>query len=119
MAEITGDKEVANLLRRLRSKYGSKSKVDVIVGYTAEYAIYVHEDMFAHHPVGKAKYLEDPLRANRKMLLNIVKQALVKGVPLDQALLMAGYQLQRLSQLEVPIDTGNLKGSAFTRIVAL
>lgn len=28
---------------------------------TAKYAFIVHEDLNAHHPTGKAKYLEDPL----------------------------------------------------------
>lgn len=27
------------------------------------YAVYVHEDLEAHHTVGKAKYLEDPVKA--------------------------------------------------------
>lgn len=32
-------------------------------GADVGYAIYVHEDMNARHPVGKAKYLEDPMKA--------------------------------------------------------
>jgi len=36
------------------------------VGYTAGYAIYVHENMNARHRTGKiAKYLEKPARENR------------------------------------------------------
>lgn len=30
-------------------------------GTGTEYAIYVHENLEAHHPHGKAKYLEDPM----------------------------------------------------------
>ena len=30
-------------------------------GPSAEYAIYVHEDLDAHHDVGEAKYIERPL----------------------------------------------------------
>jgi hypothetical protein len=30
-------------------------------GAATEYAIYVHEDLEANHPHGKAKYLEDPM----------------------------------------------------------
>ena len=29
---------------------------------TSEYAVAVHEDLYAAHPIGKAKYLEDPVR---------------------------------------------------------
>ena len=36
------------------------------IGCTAEYAIYVHENLEANHPHGKAKYLEDPM--NRQVV---------------------------------------------------
>jgi hypothetical protein len=39
----------------------SPSSVEVNVGYSAPYALWVHEDLAAHHtPPGKAKFLEDP-----------------------------------------------------------
>ena len=37
----------------------------VVMGYgdeSVDYAVYVHEDLTAHHPVGQAKYLEIPFR---------------------------------------------------------
>lgn len=36
----------------------------VVVGFEEEYAIYVHENLEAHHPVGQAKFLEQPLQEN-------------------------------------------------------
>ena len=39
-----------------------------------------------------------------------------RGHVLAQALLAAGLRLQRESQMLVPIDTGNLRASAFTRL---
>lgn len=39
------------------------SDVEVTMGYTASYAIFVHENLTAHHPVGSAKFLERPLLA--------------------------------------------------------
>lgn len=42
-----------------------RGEMSVALGYggaAAEYAIFVHEDLTAHHPVGKAKFLEDPIR---------------------------------------------------------
>lgn len=36
----------------------------VIVGFEEEYAIYVHENLEAHHDVGQAKFLEQPLKEN-------------------------------------------------------
>lgn len=36
----------------------SGSTVSVVVGYGAEYAIWVHENLEAHHNVGQSKFLE-------------------------------------------------------------
>jgi hypothetical protein len=36
----------------------------VVVGFEEEYAIYVHENLEAHHNVGQAKFLEQPLKEN-------------------------------------------------------
>lgn len=48
----------------------------VHVGYQAEYAMPVHEDMEANHPVGKAKYLEDPATRTAPDVLKILNDAL-------------------------------------------
>lgn len=54
-----------------------KTGWDAVIGYggngdpinpktgkpASSYAVAVHEDLSAHHPIGKAKYLEDPVRA--------------------------------------------------------
>jgi len=48
----------------------------VTVSYSTEYAVYVHEDLQARHKPGKiAKYLEKPMRDNRRKLINIVNKA--------------------------------------------
>lgn len=36
----------------------SGSRVSVAMGYNADYAVHVHEDLTVHHPSGQAKYLE-------------------------------------------------------------
>jgi hypothetical protein len=41
------------------------SKIRTVVRYTAPYAIYVHENLNAHHNVGQAKFLE---RAGKEVL---------------------------------------------------
>ena len=54
---------------------GSGWKVIVIVGYTASYAVFVHEDLQARHRPGKvAKYLEKPLREKRMRILEIIEK---------------------------------------------
>lgn len=55
---------------------GHGGKADIVVGYTAEYAIYVHEIVEAQHKEGKqAKYLEEPARVHRDTLLKIIGEA--------------------------------------------
>lgn len=115
MAQVEGLNAVVATLRAQAIKYGPDSKVSVEVGYTQEYAVYVHENLEAVHPVGQAKYLEQPAREMQRELANIIQEALRKGSTMEQALTIAGLRLQRASQQLVPVDTGALKGSAFTR----
>jgi hypothetical protein len=41
----------------------TKKEYVIAIGFNTEYAAAVHENLNAHHTVGKAKYLEDPLMA--------------------------------------------------------
>lgn len=131
MVRIEGMKEVAAMLRRRKKKYGD-THVSVIVGYSQKYALFVHEsvqmklkgqDRKSPHkgqywdPQGRAqaKFLEQPAREFRGVLAQIVREAMENGATLIQALFLAGLRLQRESQLLVPVNTGALKNSAFTR----
>ena len=58
---------------------GSPATIAVEVGFTQHYAIYVHEDPNAHHPVGKYKYLEDPAREGQEEMTEIVKKSIQNG----------------------------------------
>lgn len=61
-------------------KEGEGLKTKVRVGYTKEYAIYVHENLEARHRPGKtAKYLERPARQLRKQMLEIVSKEIEKA----------------------------------------
>ena len=115
MAEV---KNISRLLRKLEElERAAKTKHTgtVAVGYAANYALHVHENLEAHHKPGKqAKYLEAPARTLSKELADIVMRAATRKVPLRKALLLAGLRLQRESQQLVPVDTGNLRGSAYT-----
>jgi hypothetical protein len=88
----------------------------VAVGFTAAYAIYVHENLQARHRVGQAKFLEAPARTMAGELSAVVASALKLGKTLGQALLLAGLRLQAAAQKLTPVDTGNLRASAFTRL---
>lgn len=117
MATLEGFKEVAQTLAKLAKSAKAQHGKSVIVGYTAQYAIYVHEDMQSMHTVGNAKFLEAPARelSNSGQLQGIIERAYKNGASLQDALAVGALRIQRESQLQVPIDTGNLRASAFTR----
>lgn len=107
------------LVAKLRAKAAAVYKSNDVycdVGFTASYALYVHEDLNAYHKVGQAKFLEVPARELRGDLSNIIVSAITKGKTYGQALLLAGLRLQREAQKNCPVDTGALRNSAFTRI---
>jgi len=111
--------EARNLLRKLgqlATRYGPSPSPAVLVGYTQSYAIYVHENLEAHHPVGQAKYLEQPFRMRASGVAGRVAARLRQGLTLEEALLLEGLGLRRDSQLLCPVEFGFLKGSAFERI---
>lgn len=116
VASVKGVESVVNKLRKLAARSIADDNVSVVVGYTQAYGIYVHENLNAYHPVGQAKFLEQPLRENNQKYIDIVNKVVSKKGTLAQGLLMAGLALQRDSQQLVPVDTGALKGSAFTRV---
>ncbi len=103
------------ILQQLQKRKMAGKTVSVIVGYTANYSVPVHENMQVFHSNGQAKFLEQPAREMQKDLGAIAVNALKQGKSLTVSLLLAGLTLQRASQQLVPVDTGNLKGSAFTR----
>lgn len=111
---VTGSEKAIAQIKEQAAKY-SKETVSVLVGYTQNYGVYVHENLQAKHPIGKAKFLEDPARRMAKELGAMIGKSLKKGTPPVTALVLAGLRLQRASQKEVPVDTGALKNSAFTR----
>lgn len=140
MPKMEGFERVQQTLLRMARKYSDGPITTVVVGYTANYAIHVHENIemkgkglprrktlssgknvkgrgFYWDPQGKAqaKFLEQPARELKREFSRIITTACKNGARLDKALLIAGLRLQRESQQLVPIDTGNLKASAFTR----
>jgi hypothetical protein len=116
VARVEGvDQLVARLNARAEQARADAAR-SVVVGYTAGYSLYVHEDFEARHTVGNAKFLEGPARRLAPELKRIVAEAVKRGVPLPQALLLAGLRLQREARLLTPVKTGALRASAFTRL---
>lgn len=112
--EFEGFDEFNKKLKKLQKDAQSKT---VIVGYTAEYSLWVHEMVDANfqRSGAEAKFLEKPFRRVKPDVVSMVKSSMDKGLNFGISLFQVGLFIQRESQKIVPIDTGNLKGSAFTR----
>ncbi len=113
-ATISGTSKAKAELNALIAKSIKSDTEDVIVGFSQNYAIYVHENMEATHEVGGAKYLE---KAYKRLAGEIPR--LVGGIykvtrSITKGLLVAGLRVQRDAQKLVPVDTGALKSSAYT-----
>lgn len=55
---------------------GSGTTFTFTIGYSADYAIYVHERLDVFHPHGQAKYVEGPMREARGTVNQIIVTAL-------------------------------------------
>ena len=111
--KITGLQKLKATLQALEKK-SFREEESVVVGFTQNYAVFVHEDLQATHKVGQAKYLEAPARRLQGELGRLISSTYVKTKSLSKSLLVAGLRLQREAQLLVPVDTSALKASAYT-----
>jgi len=132
MAEIQNLDRLMDKLKKLEHRYDKKIRREVIVGYSAAYAVYVHENIemkwrgvkrkgkdgkgryWDPQGQGQSKFLEQPARELQPELARVAREVLENGGTMREALLAAGMRLQRKSMELVPIDTGNLRASAFT-----
>jgi hypothetical protein len=126
--KLVNFQRLARKLEKLKRDSTREDNGNVNVGFEASYALFVHEAPMTLQgkprptkgrywdPQGRAtnKFLEGPFRELQSALQKIIETAVANGVSLIKALLFAGLRLQREAQKRVPVDTGNLKGSAFT-----
>lgn len=123
------DSLYSKLREQVKQKTADMDK-SVVVGFTAAYALWVHENVEMKGagkprpsgigvywgPAGQAKFLEQPARELAPLLGKMVADGIKAGLSWVSAALRAGLRLQRESQLLVPVEYGNLKASAFTRV---
>lgn len=112
---ITGQDKVKAKLKAFTLT--GRSYLSLKVGYTAPYALYVHEDLQAFHPNGQAKYLEQAMRELLGPMRDVIKKKLKHKRSLEDALKPAAQMLFARSQELVPVDTGFLKESGYWEIM--
>lgn len=116
MAKVVGVQRVVDTLRRKMDR-GNPVKFSVVVGYSAEHAIYVHENLQAYHKQGQAKYLEAAFRMYETQMISIAAYSMrSKGKTFAEAQMEAGEFVLEKSKELVPVDTGELRDSGFVRL---
>lgn len=124
MARIKGSVKIEGMAKFLSAiddkiaEVGKDAKPAVAVGYSADYAIFVHEDLKAYHPNGQAKFLENAIKENETELARFLEERIQKGDTLSKALFYLGDKLGRKSDAKVPVDTGFLKKSRYVKVIS-
>lgn len=112
-AQVDGLSKTVKALKAKSVRGGVKGEVEV--GYATFYATYVHENTQAIHPVGQAKFLEQPARNSqvKRRQNEAFKTVLSKTNSLKEALRASGLVLLEASKPLVPVDTGLLQRSGY------
>lgn len=111
---VEGFQRVVSRLKSLTDLAALAKGKSVVVGFAAPYAVYVHENLEAHHTNGQAKFLS---RAMSESDGSVARKAMKHGVSLIDSLELEGMAIQARAQEYCPVLTGNLRGSAFTEVV--
>lgn len=98
---------------------GGMAGAELDIGFSAPYAVYVHENLQAAHLVGQAKYLESAYRspAVQQQMRDALRQALKSKRSVADALVDAGNVLLKAAQALVPVDTGLLRDSGYVDVL--
>jgi hypothetical protein len=89
----------------------------VEVGYSAPYAVYVHENTQCRHPNGgNDHFLTGPVAQMVGELAVEAQAAISEGASRRDVLLEAGDALLEASRQQVPVDTGFLRDSGYVQI---
>lgn len=107
-----GLEKILTELRKRRRTIGDRLS-EVRVGYSAPYAVFVHERLDLHHPNGQTKFLEQPMRTEVDAMAAIIRNKLRAGTSLKEAHLEAAKHLMKVSLQLTPIKTGRLRASWF------
>lgn len=112
----TGVQAILDDLRWRSKKTAQEGNPRMEVGYSADYSMYVHENLAIVHVNGQAKFLEEPLKKLQGELQTMVRDNVHKGMSLRKALQLAGARLLSASQKLVPVRTGYLRSSGYVRV---
>lgn len=126
--KVDGVERLLAQIQAAATRIQRDNRVKLVVGYTAPYAIYQHENLEYRHKRGQiAKFLEKPLRRLSGTFKKMISGA-SRRRPLKTIFHAIGVMLKEASQQVVPVGDrryvdkdgfqhpGRLKRSAFFRV---
>lgn len=125
---IVEDIKLVAKLKALEQRALKDANASVVVGFNAKQALWLHENKEQKlkglprpsglgvywGPAGGPNFLVGPARRLAKQTAATIRNTYAKDVELLQCLFLGGLGIQRESQKSVPVEYGNLRGSAFT-----
>lgn len=117
MARVDGLDKLRAALAVRAERARRDGRVRYEVGFTAVYALRIHEDLELRHANGQARFLSSAVTDLRARLGNIIADTLRKGGTMKDAQQRAGEVLLAEAKRRVPVDTGALRDSGYCRMV--
>jgi uncharacterized protein YyaL (SSP411 family) len=109
------DKFITSMKNYRKSWFG-RVKTEMSVGFSADYAFRIHEDLAMFHTVGQAKFLETAIREIEPTIARQVRDMLKHSYSLESALQAQGLRILSRAQELVPVDTGFLRDSGYVEV---
>lgn len=110
---IIGIEAINLLFSRPKTEAELLNECSVSVVYGMPYAIFVHENLQAHHVTGIPKFLELPARAHANEIGQRTAEDVKNGMSIPDAMYQAALFLMMRSKALAPVDTGLLRGSVY------
>lgn len=111
--QITG---FSDLHKKLAVMQKQKAPEPVLIGYSAPYAIHVHENMMAHHPNGEAKFLVKAIIEQTKAVRRYITKRIKAGDKMQDVLIAVANMYMDASDKKVPVATGALRASRYVKV---
>lgn len=67
-------------IKTMKSQNANRKTPFAVIGFSASYAIYVHETLGNYHKVGQAKFLETAIKRNKKGMFSRIKSFIRNGL---------------------------------------
>lgn len=131
VTQVHGLSQLQVQLTKYANKARRETKRKVLVGFSAPYAAYVHENVemvlrglprpsgrgVYWGPHGQAKFLEEPARTLRAQIAARIAQVTKSTHSVTRGMYSGGVLLRDAAKARVPVEYGELRDSAYVVVI--